>query len=53
LEQQITDINYNVSLLMTPLNNKLGIFGEYGGSTAKGKFGRSLSMRRDVAATCL
>jgi len=31
LEQQVTDINHNVSLLMETLNRKMGIFGEYGG----------------------
>ena len=35
LEQQVTDINRNVSLLMAALNRKLWIFGEDGGSNAE------------------
>ena len=37
LEEQVADINYNVNLLMEALRNKLGIFGEEGGSNAKDK----------------
>jgi len=32
LEEQVTDINQNVNLLMRALSNKLGIFGEEWGS---------------------
>ncbi len=32
LEAQVVDINYNVSLLMEALTNKLGLFGEDGDS---------------------
>lgn len=35
LEQQVTDINRNVNLLMAALRNKLGIFGEDGSSNAE------------------
>lgn len=37
LEEQVTDINCNVNLLMVALSNKLGIFGEEGGLNAKEK----------------
>ena len=37
LEEQVTDINHNVNLPMAAPRNKLGIFGEDGGSNAKDK----------------
>ena len=37
LEQQVVDINNNVNLLMAALSNKMGIFGEDGGSNAEEK----------------
>ena len=37
LEQQVTDINRNLNLLMVALSNKLGIFGEDGGSKKEEK----------------
>lgn len=37
LEEQVADINCNVNIFMAALRNKLGIFGEEGGSNAKEK----------------
>jgi len=36
-EQQVTDINRNVSLLVAAFNKKMGIFGEDGDSNAEDK----------------
>lgn len=36
-EQQVTDINHNVNLLMAALRNKFGIFEEDGNSNAEEK----------------
>lgn len=35
LEVQVVDVHPNVGLLMTTSTNKLGLFGEGGGSNAK------------------
>lgn len=37
LEEQVTDINRNVKLLMVALRNRLGIFGGEGGLNAEEK----------------
>lgn len=37
LKQEVVVISHNVSLIMVALSNKLGIFGEYGGSVVGDK----------------
>ena len=37
LKEQVTNINRNVDLLMSPLNNNTGLFGEDGGSKEEDK----------------
>eukprot|EP00253_Pinus_taeda_P034565 PITA_34565 len=48
LKEQVADINRNVNLLMAALSNKLGIFGEEGGSNAEDKSEGGSEDREDV-----
>ena len=48
LEEQVADINRNVNLLMAALSNRMGIFGEEGGSNVEDKLEAGSGDREDI-----